>query len=769
MIESVELKNWKTHKDTNISFQKGVNVLIGIMGAGKSSVMDSISFALFGTFPALQHKRVSLKGLVTSRPFQENDAEVALNFTSGNDIYRVVRKISSKGSTTSRLEKNGEYLQTQTERVNEEIESILKVDYDTFSRAVYAEQNMMDYFLELPKSERKREIDQMLGLDNFSRAEENATSLINNIRAMIKGDEEALAQMDLKAQKEELQRITAEISKLEQEHGKLETEAKTKESIVKSLEKEFSRLKALEERKNGLEREAAASEGRMSAITTEAKKIEEELSGIDIQQINHTLEMAEKEFAETEKEARRLKAEESSAMKALSEIEAEERHAERRIAEISKNAQSGRTPEEIISEIKRIETEMDSHRKSVAKASGLEDEARKALEELESHISKCPICERDLDEQTISDLKQRKKKAIDELRADIESKTATIKEMELKIKAHRVEHERALLAESAAKEQKKLQDSLDKAKVAKAERESVYKKAAAALESAQAKLETARKERDSLSRKSEKSKRLEGYRRDIKTIGEEIARLKAEAASISVSKAEVEAANAALIAESSRFAELQSMIRSNRKYLTEQVRQQDERIKGIAKTEALEATIEKRRSMLSSMNKFKAALVETEAALRYRLVDSINSMMQDIWARIYPYGDYQSVRLLSGKDDYILEVATGTYADGKLEWSDLNGVASGGERSMACLAMRIAMSMVIVPNLRWLILDEPTHNIDENGISKLVGVLGDTLPNVVEQVFIITHDTSLKNIAGARIYQFDRNKAKNEYTSYAEL
>ena len=45
-------------------------------------------------------------------------------------------------------------------------------------------------------------------------------------------------------------------------------------------------------------------------------------------------------------------------------------------------------------------------------------------------------------------------------------------------------------------------------------------------------------------------------------------------------------------------------------------------------------------------------------------------------------------------------------------------MASGGERSIACLAMRIAMAMVIVPNLRWLILDEPTHNIDEQGISK---------------------------------------------------
>ncbi len=60
MIESIKLTNWKTHKETFIRFDKGVNVIVGVMGAGKSSVMDAISFALFGSFPALKHKKVNL-------------------------------------------------------------------------------------------------------------------------------------------------------------------------------------------------------------------------------------------------------------------------------------------------------------------------------------------------------------------------------------------------------------------------------------------------------------------------------------------------------------------------------------------------------------------------------------------------------------------------------------------------------------------------------------------------------------------------------------
>ena len=96
-------------------------------------------------------------------------------------------------------------------------------------------------------------------------------------------------------------------------------------------------------------------------------------------------------------------------------------------------------------------------------------------------------------------------------------------------------------------------------------------------------------------------------------------------------------------------------------------------------------------------------------------------------------------------------------------------MASGGERSIGSLAMRIALAMVIVPNLKWLILDEPTHNIDSTGISRLIEVLGEALPSVVEQIFIITHDDNLKQISSAKVYQLERDKATAAPTSISEL
>ena len=184
-------------------------------------MMDAISFALFGTFPALKSKSISTKELISNRPKEEDAAEVRLTFTVGSDRYTVLRKLSKKDSTFARIEKGGIYLQTQAERVNEEISGLLKIDYDTFSRAIYAEQNRLDYFLELAKGDRKRQIDQMLGLDNFSRAEENSTSLINSLRNRVKEDEQTLAQLDVKQYKLELGKLSLEREGLVVEQEKL--------------------------------------------------------------------------------------------------------------------------------------------------------------------------------------------------------------------------------------------------------------------------------------------------------------------------------------------------------------------------------------------------------------------------------------------------------------------------------------------------------------------------------------------------------------------
>ena len=158
MIESVELTNWKAHGHTKMSFVKGPNILIGHMGAGKSSVMDAISFGLFGTFPARQNRRVDNENIIRNSREGSRSAKVKLSFGIDGINYVVEREITSGGQSKATLQKNGTYTQSQPQRVTEEIEKALAMDYDLFSRAVYSEQNRLDYFLELKASDRKKQM-----------------------------------------------------------------------------------------------------------------------------------------------------------------------------------------------------------------------------------------------------------------------------------------------------------------------------------------------------------------------------------------------------------------------------------------------------------------------------------------------------------------------------------------------------------------------------------------------------------------------------------
>jgi lipoprotein-releasing system ATP-binding protein len=77
------------------------------------------------------------------------------------------------------------------------------------------------------------------------------------------------------------------------------------------------------------------------------------------------------------------------------------------------------------------------------------------------------------------------------------------------------------------------------------------------------------------------------------------------------------------------------------------------------------------------------------------------------------------------------------------EWLNAAGYASGGEKIIASLALRIAFTKILTPQLNVLILDEPTHNMDDKAIATFVEVLQNDLSDFLEQIFIITHNEKL--------------------------
>ncbi len=763
MIKSIELYNWKTHRHTQIDFRGGVNVLIGIMGAGKSSIMDAISFALFGSFPDLASKRVTLAGLITNRPKTEDFAEVRLGLSIDGSEYMIRRKISASSSSEASIAKDGKYLQTQPERVNEAVEGLLKVNYDTFSRAIYAQQNRIDYFLDLAKGERKKAIDEMLGLDSFSRAEENSTSLVNSIRALIDEDSNMLSSINVSELAVQLRKLEAERAAYaaEQEQlSKARSELKEKETLLSgrlaALRKEFDRKRKLAD-----EIVKVASETR----TLKAELAKLEALGLDGDAVRSELAVQRSLLKGGQTEQDALREAERAAMKLLSSKEAALMQASKELAERSKLVKEleGMDADRLAKGFGESAAAVESLRVAILSDKGKLAEETRWAAELEEHLGTCPLCERELTDQMRISLKAQKEGLIKALADAISSNGQKLKAEEGAARALKEQLDAAV-----SKKERLLGYSTTQADADRlaSEREAAAKKheeAAKLFDAKGAELKRTAERVSRLESDIEKLESIRSYSARIATLGKQLDEAHKADAAIGVDQGMIDGMQSELASIMVRLSEALSKHDSNAKFLISLDSQLADKKKSIESVGRAELRIESRRHLLHSMNKFKTSLVETEAILRNRLVNSLNEIIQSVWPELYPYADYSGIRLEAKKDDYLLE-ANVRIGDAD-SWIPIDTIASGGERSIASLAMRIALSMVIVPNLRWLILDEPTHNIDSNGIEKLINVLGDRLPHVVEQVFVITHDEALKQIGGAAVYVLERDKEAHSPTS----
>jgi len=769
MIEFIELKNWKTHEHTMLNFAKGTNVLVGQMGAGKSSVMDAISYALFGTFPALQHRRVSINDIIKNVPVQESYAEVRLGLSLDGNEYIIERRLELAGGTTAKILKNGSIMQSQPQRVNEYIEGILKMDYDLFSRAIYSEQNNLDYFLELRSSERKDIIDELLGLDKFAIAEDNVTSLINRIKDLASQQEANAANFDIKKLNEQLSSAKEELAKLKKDGDELISKRLGLVEKLKKVEKELKELQEKNAKKIGLEKELKGLESTLSFDEREIKKIEE--MGLKPEELEPKISSVSNELERLKAELKKAEQQELEESRAVARLESELRKLDEQIKERDSLIEKmklkdidnyAKAKEEKEEQIERLEKEL-------ASAKSRKEEMGKYIEDLSKHISKCPVCERELSEELRIKLLESKKKILSESEDEIKRISALIENERTAFRKLSEEFNAMLVANEKLKGYAGIDEAFAKNKDELELRKKSEREVSANKEKLSTEVNELSAELVKLKESRKEAENLSKYKSEAQKLREEINAKKAEIDELSKSVNDklIEEKQKEYTGISAMLSSIDASIKANEKAVNEKIKEIDEKSEMLAHVEGIIRDAEQKKHTAEELTRFKNALSETQGALRSMLIDSINHIMSELWPELYPYGDYVDIRLNAGKDDYTLEVKI--IKNGIREWRPVESVASGGERSIACLAMRVAFALVLVPNLKWLILDEPTHNIDEHGIAKFIHIFNDTLPRIIDQIFLITHDEALKQASSSKTYVLSRDKAAHGGTIVEEL
>lgn len=251
----LNLRNFRSYFGDGHSFDFRDRHLVGVVGpigAGKSTILDAIAFALYGRTPRVNR---GTKSLIHQRA---DDAAVQFRFAVDDQVWEAVRSIRKKGQSQHALyryesdDPDAEPVEKilQEGEVNERIETLLGFDYAAFGRSVLLAQGQFADFLTARPAERDRVLRGLFGHDR--------------IEAM-----RDIAKQKVSAQTHEIDLVAVRLEAAAAAEGRLATQ---RESLAAASAR-AERLAAAEEEITTLVRTIAAADGRRAEATRHLEEL----------------------------------------------------------------------------------------------------------------------------------------------------------------------------------------------------------------------------------------------------------------------------------------------------------------------------------------------------------------------------------------------------------------------------------------------------------------------------------------------------------------
>ena len=138
-IEIVRLENIRSHKESTVPFARGFNCLVGGLGCGKSSILYSIDFALFGDPVGRSFEYMLREG--------SSHAKVTVQFVQNGRSYKISRGLKRRGKGIGQdfdelklFEEESLISSVKSDAVAEQIKAITGLDKDLFREIVWVRQ-----------------------------------------------------------------------------------------------------------------------------------------------------------------------------------------------------------------------------------------------------------------------------------------------------------------------------------------------------------------------------------------------------------------------------------------------------------------------------------------------------------------------------------------------------------------------------------------------------------------------------------------------------
>jgi exonuclease SbcC len=288
-ILSVSLKNFKSHQDRHFVFQPGTNAICGENGAGKTSILEAIAWALFNHRGAYKNEDLIRNGA--------NSTQVQVTFVSSLDqrTYQISR-CSRSGYTLfdPQLNQKLEYSLIE-EEVMPWMREHLGVPPGTdlgrlFANTIGVPQGTFTADFLQTAEKRKPIFDAILKVEEYRQANQQMLSLEKYAKAEVETLERAIAQYDetlkdwdtltlkrfdlsqeIQQTEAALQACQQQLAMLQADRDRLSTQALQLQQVATEIDKKTAQIQTQQDTVERLQRELAQAEQAV-AICTEHRE-----------------------------------------------------------------------------------------------------------------------------------------------------------------------------------------------------------------------------------------------------------------------------------------------------------------------------------------------------------------------------------------------------------------------------------------------------------------------------------------------------------------
>lgn len=171
VIKSLKLRNYRRFERLDLELPENIIGIMGRNGAGKSTIVEAIGWALYGN-RLVRNDKADVR---TQGADDSATCSAEMVFVYGGEEYRIERRLKGKSAVSEAAvwrSGSSEPEAVQDRGVNEFIEKLLQLDYRSFLASVFAQQKDLDSLSSMQGEQRRQTVNRLINIDRIDQARE---------------------------------------------------------------------------------------------------------------------------------------------------------------------------------------------------------------------------------------------------------------------------------------------------------------------------------------------------------------------------------------------------------------------------------------------------------------------------------------------------------------------------------------------------------------------------------------------------------------------